>query len=175
MEVATSTKPMTRQDEFRALIRDHQAAIWRYLRFLGSDEELAADLVQETFLAVWRKPFEDRGSGSTRAYLRTVGRNLFLMSRRRDKSRPVHVDLDAAESEWARHDEDDGESYREALRDCLAALSDRARKALDLFYRDQRSRTDVAVEIDMTPDGVKTLMRRSRESLRGCIEKKVRP
>ena len=82
--------------------------------------------------------------------------------------------LDAAESEWARHDEDSGESYREALRDCLAALSARARRALDLFYRDRRSRTDVAVELDMAPDGVKTLMRRARETLRICIDKKVR-
>ena len=174
MEVATSTRPLSRRDAFRSLIRDHQASIWRYLRFLGSDEELAADLVQETFLAVWNKPFEDRGFGSSRAYLRTVSRNLFLMRKRRDESRPAHVGLEAAETEWAQHDEDDGEGYREALRDCLKNISARARAALDLFYRDRRSRTDVAVELGMAPAGVKTLMRRTREALRSCIEKKVR-
>ena len=71
------------------------------------------------------------GFSTTRAYLRTVSRNLFLMSRRRDASRPVHVEIDAADAEWERHEADDGEGYREALRACLEILSDRARAALD--------------------------------------------
>ena len=33
------------------LVREHQADVWRYLRYLGADGHDADDLTQETFLA----------------------------------------------------------------------------------------------------------------------------
>jgi len=41
-----------RQTEMAALVRAHQAGVWRYLRFLGCEPSEADDLVQETFLDV---------------------------------------------------------------------------------------------------------------------------
>ena len=40
--------------DLERLVREHQAELWRYLRYLGSDAARAEDLVQETFLRVWR-------------------------------------------------------------------------------------------------------------------------
>ena len=68
--------------DLAALMEAHQAGVWRFLRVLGCDTSLADDLTQETFLAVYRAGFEDRGEKSTRAYLRVVARNAFLKSRR---------------------------------------------------------------------------------------------
>jgi hypothetical protein len=62
------------------LVRKHQAGVWRYLRFLGCDEARADDLTQETFLAVLKGSFQQRGEAETAAYLRTVARSRFLMA-----------------------------------------------------------------------------------------------
>ena len=49
----------------------------------------------------------------------------------------------------------------------------RARTAIDLRYRDGRSRAEIAAELNMAPEGIKTLLRRTRDSLRRCIEGKI--
>ena len=155
------------------LVQAHQTGVWRYLRFLGCDPTQADDLAQETFLAVHRKPFEERTPEATAVYLRTVARNLFLMSLRRAKRQAVVQNLDVLEEVWQRHHVDDGEAYRDAMRECVETLAGRARRAIDLCYRDQRSRAEMAGELEMTEDGVKSLLRRTRELLRQCVEKKV--
>ena len=75
------------------LVRRHQAAVWRYLRFLGCDPAQADDLTQETFLAVLEKPFEQRCDTATAAYLRTVARNRFLAVMRKERNGPTAADL----------------------------------------------------------------------------------
>lgn len=159
--------------ELGDLVHAHQAGIWRYLRFLGCDSSQADDLTQETFLAIQAKPPQERSAGATSAYVRTVARNLFLMSLRKARRQAIVENIELIEEVWQRFAADDGEAYRDAMRDCVETLEGRARQAIDLFYRDQRSRSEIARELAMTEDGVKSLLRRTREILRKCVEKKV--
>lgn len=164
-----------RQAETAALVEAHQGDVWRYLRFLGCDASEADDLVQETFLAVLRGGFEHRSSAETAAYLRTVARNRLLMARRKEHSSPPEVDLEAAEAVWAGALANGGVSdYLAALAECLeVAVSPRVRRALDLQYRDRASRAEIAAELDLAVEGVKTLLRRARSALRDCVERKL--
>ena len=50
-----------------SLVRTHQAAVWRYLRYLGADEALADDLTQDTFLKLLAHPPDVRGHFETSA------------------------------------------------------------------------------------------------------------
>jgi len=148
------------------------------LRLLGADEPQADDLTQETFLAVHRKPFEQRSAVETAGYLRTVARNLFLMAVRRDNrqpaARPAMDHLDIADEVWAGFaGEDGGENYLDALRQCVETLDGRAGEAVERFYHDEQSRAEIAEALDMTEDGVKSLLRRARDILRKCVEKRV--
>ena len=171
MTVATAD----RQTEMAALIRTHQAGVWRYLRFLGCDPNEADDLVQETFLTVLRKGFEVRSPAQTAAYLRTVARNRLLMDRRNRHSQPPPVDLEAAETVWTQVAGEDGLSdYLAALGECLKkAVSPRVRRALELQYRDRASRAEIGAELDMAVEGVKTLLRRARSALRDCVQRRL--
>lgn len=157
-----------------ALVRAHQAGLWRYLRFLGCQPAEAEDLVQETFLAVFREGFEVRSPAQTAAYLRAVARNRFLMVRRRERNRPWAVDIEVAEGVWARATRDDLSDYLVALADCLqTAVTARVRQALELQYRDGASRAEIANHLGLAVEGVKTLLRRARSALRDCVEKKL--
>ena len=170
--MATATRQQC--GDLAELVQAHQAGVWRYLRFLGCEASQADDLTQETFLSVHRKPFEDRSCEATAAYLRTVARNLFLMSLRRSRRQALLPSLTVADEVWDRfHASDGGDNYLDALRECVETLEGRARQAVELFYQQDRSRAEIAQQLDMSEDGVKTLLRRTREVLRRCIETRL--
>ncbi|MEM1305771.1 MAG: sigma-70 family RNA polymerase sigma factor, partial [Planctomycetota bacterium] len=154
------------ETDLASLVADHQATVWRYLRYLGAARGEADDLTQETFLAAARasignRGFEQRGPAETRGYLRTVARNQLLMLRRKQRRRISTVSLDAAESVWAAAEENDGgfDAFVLALRDCVDGLDGRPREAIKLSYREELGRSGIAARLGMKPDGVKTLLR----------------
>ncbi len=170
---AVSDPPQQAFDLAR-LVHEHQADVWRYLRFLGASSDDADDLTQETFLAVGRTPFEIRSRHETAAYLRTAARNQLLMLRRRQGRQIETVDLAAAEEVWAEATTDGGmNEFLDALGQCYETLAGRTREAIDGFYRDDKSRDQLAAELALSLDGVKSLLRRTRTALRDCIERRL--
>ena len=157
------------------LVHIHQAGVWRYLRFLGAERTEADDLTQETFLAFARAQFVERDPRQTAGYLRTVARNQLLVLRRRQHREISTVELEAADSVWAAAAGPDGSlnDYLYALRDCVEQLEGRPREAIDLHYRDGAGRESIAAKLDMKPDGVKSLLSRTRELLRECVDRKM--
>ena len=146
----------------------------------------ADDLTQETFLAVARTGFagvesntgrdragfEERGEHQTAGYLRTAARNQLLMLRRRQNRQISTVEIEAAEGVWAATTVDHGwDALLDSLAECLGQLEGRPRRAIDLQYRDDAGRAEIAQQLDMKPDGVKTLLRRTRQLLRECLER----
>jgi RNA polymerase sigma-70 factor (ECF subfamily) len=157
------------------LIQTYQVGIWRYLRALGCDAAQAEDLTQETFLSVLQKPFQDMGPLATSAYLRKVAYNLFISHQRRaGKVTPVESveELDRTWANWAGND--DGEMLLDALRDCLKGISERARLALEMRFREDSSREAIAAVLEITEHGAKNLMQRAKQQLRACIESKLK-
>jgi len=162
------------------LIRAHQAELYRYLRYLGAAEDVAEDLAQETFLAAFRGAGPPAGKPPrvVAAWLRGVGRNLFLTHCRRQKRNPVKIDsqlLQEAEDYWSSAflRDDDGFDYVEALRRCVSGLNGRKRRALKLRYTQGKSRAEMAVVLGMTENGVRSLLQRVRAVLAGCVEKRL--
>lgn len=155
------------------LVRERQAEVWRYLRYLSADPPEADDLTQETFLAVARSNFVEQSDAQTSGYLRTVARRQLLMLRRSQKRRINTVDLDAADAVWGQAFEgaNPWDDHVEAARGCVEKLDGRAKQAIDQAYRDGAGREAIAEQLDMKPDGVKTLLRRTRAKLQECIER----
>lgn len=172
-ELAQAAKP----PDLAVFVRQHQASVWRYLRYLGAKSAEADDLTQETFLALAKSGFTEQSELQTASYLRTVARRQLLLLRRTQKRQCQEVQLEAAETVWA-----DSvvcsttgaslwDDHVEAARRCVDKLEGRSRQAIDLMYRESTSREAIAQQLGMTADGVKTLLRRTRTKLRECIEK----
>lgn len=158
-----------------ALIRDHQTAVWRYLRALGCTVEQADDFTQETFLAVLEKPFQEYNPNATRAYLRKVAFNLFITAQRRSGRVIAVENVEQYDSDWTRWaGHDDGEAAIDALRECFEQLADRGQLALRMRFREKRSRAEIAEALGMTEHGAKNLMQRAKKRLRDCVEGKVK-
>lgn len=154
----------------------HQAYVWRYLRYLGCADDFAEDLAQETFVAALGHGIPDRDEPTAQAWLRTTARNLYRMHlrhQRRQRHRIEEKHLDELDAPFEVHTHPDlGASYAAALDECLASLDGRSRRVLELRYRDGASRREMAAAIGLSTEGVKTLLRRVKDNLRWCIEKR---
>ena len=103
-----------------------------------------------------------------------MAHNLYLKSVQQRARRPLLIDLEEAEQVWvslcAR---DGGEHYVHSLRECIGELQARGRQAVELSYHQGRSRSQIAGVLGMTSEGVKALLRRVRQSLKSCVERKT--
>ncbi|ADB18408.1 RNA polymerase, sigma-24 subunit, ECF subfamily [Pirellula staleyi DSM 6068] len=156
------------------LIKTYQAGIWRYLRALGCESALAEDLTQETFLHVLQRPFQEINAAATAAYLRKIALNLFISHQRRAGKVVVMEaveEIDRTWTTWAGNDS--GEAALDALRECLKGLTERARMALELRFRSDRSRDEIATALEITEHGAKNLMQRAKQQLKTCVENKL--
>lgn len=172
--------------ELELVAREHQAEIYRYLRYLGADSLLAEELVQETLLAAFngsaKGELAEWTPGRRAAWLRGVARNLWLIHLRRKSRRKETPDTDLvvrkveeSEQVWTGIflRDNDGFDYLEALRGCMESLNARQRDVIQGFYADGKSREALAGDVGMTVDGIKTLLRRVRAALAECVQSKI--
>jgi len=161
-----ATAPPPSLDRFRAGLR-------RYLRALGASQDEADELAQEVLVVACGATMPpDDAAG--RAFLRGVARNHWLRTKRwwrRRREREVALAVDEL---WlATADGDGGEALLTHLRECLALLQERTRRALALHYHDGLDWNQVSAAIGLRPNGTKTLVQRARQALRTCIERRT--
>jgi RNA polymerase sigma-70 factor (ECF subfamily) len=174
MSTITPTSRLTSAE----MVREYQALIWRYLRFLGADPATADDLTQETFLEAIRRPPADRGEKALAGWLRTVARRKLSAAVRKDQHLVSEIDVDSfdvADEVWQRaHVDDQWQDRLDALDECLDTLTGRAAEAISRRYRKQQGREQIAEALSMSVEGVKTLLRRARATLSQCVEGKLK-
>ena len=159
-----------------ATVRAHQAAIWRYLRVLGANDDEADDLAQETFVVLLRTPFVAQAEGALRTWLRTTARNLFLSHCRRRRRTPVELDAAAVDAACdACERDDDGAGHREALARCLETLPARHHELLDGVLHEDLPLTTLAAQRGLGLEALRSLLRRIKLALRDCVQRRLRP
>ncbi len=127
------------------------------LRLLG-DRGMAEELVQETFVRIWRGAHRfDPDKGSVRTYAYTIARRVAVDLRRRAASRPL------ATAEGDGHSRaEPSENEFEALilgldvRDALNSLSPKHREILELHFDHDLTQQAVAERLDIPLGTVKT-------------------
>ena len=157
------------------LITLHQRGVWRYLRMLGCDCATADDLTQETFLSVLKRDgFVQHNDAATSAYLRRTAYNLMVTRFRKASKIQMVAERSLIDETWERWAGKDlaGDEAIDALKLCLEKLSDRARKALQLRFRDEVSRVEIGRELGISDHGARNLMQRAKAQLRQCLESK---
>ena len=82
--------------EFRSAFCTHKDVLYRFVYRMTGSANNAEDIVQESFLALWRKPHAyDAARGSLRSFLLGIARNLVL-KRWRDEHPHDSVEDDSA-------------------------------------------------------------------------------
>lgn len=156
-------------------VRSHLHAVWRYLRMHGAAADEADDLAQECFVIAAGKNALGLEPAATATFLRRTAR--FLLLRNRRGGRDAELLADAVDELWERDcRRDGGDELLLALRACIRGLAPRAARAVELAYglggAEPAARRDIAAELGLAENGVKTLMQRAREKLRACLDRR---
>ncbi|HEX9931465.1 MAG TPA: RNA polymerase sigma factor [Allosphingosinicella sp.] len=150
---------------FTALVRQHEAAVRRFLarltRGAGAD-----DLAQEVFVRAWRKSGEWHGSGSYRSWLFGIAWTEFLASRRSEGRRAAR---DQEAYERSAPPSADPEAALDLQR-ALAALGERERAAASLCFGEGCSHAEAAEIMGLPLGTLKSIVARARTALAARLE-----
>jgi RNA polymerase sigma factor (sigma-70 family) len=158
-------------NHFVALFQVHFPRLYRYLDRLSGDPDLAADVVQEAFIRLYR-----RGAlpDAPEAWLISVAMNQFRNSKS-TRSRRSRL-LTPARSEGVLSDPAPSpeqsaiaEESRRRVRSALDRLPDRERRLL-LLRAEGYSYRDLAAALNLNEASIGTLLARARTAFRECYE-----
>ena len=188
------------QDALAALYDRHVDAVFAAAIRLTSDRQVAEEVVQETFLALWNRAelFNPR-TGSLAAWLHTIARNRTVDRLRAAGRRPRLVPMSSASG----NDENDtaalerivttgsvlggadlgpgpeGElaasELRDVIRSALANLPEHERTALVLAYSAELTQSEIAERLGWPLGTVKTRTRRALLRLREALAEELGP
>ena len=167
-----ASAPTAADQSLVALIEAQQRPLWRYLRLLGADAHEADDLMQDTFVQFASTKRDNLQSPV--AFLRGIARNLLLAARRRQRRDVPNAHWLHAVEELAAAEPHAFEDARiDALRACIERLQGRARQAIELHHVEGLSRQQTAAQLGIGDEGVKSLLSRTRDLLRQCVEQRT--
>ena len=178
----------------------HADAVYATASRLTSDRQVAEEVVQETFLALWnRAELFDPKVGSFAVWLHTIARNRTVDRLRAAGRRPNLIPLSSASGDdeqagaaldrlvaagtviagAAASVSPEGElaatELRQVLRDALADLPDPERTAIVLAYREELTQSEIAERLGWPLGTVKTRTRRALLRLRGVLADELGP
>jgi RNA polymerase sigma-70 factor (ECF subfamily) len=139
------------------------------LRLLG-EEGLAEELVQETFLRVWRVADRyDAEKGAPGTFIFTIARRLAIDLWRRPSSRAF---AEPPAEEPASGDAVDHVVTQLTVRDALDSLSPSHREVLELSYGRDLRQADIAERLGIPLGTVKTRTYHALRALKAAIEER---
>jgi RNA polymerase sigma-70 factor, ECF subfamily len=151
----------------------HGGPCFALARRVTSDRVLAEEVVQEVFLALWRRSDRfDPGRGSMRSYLfaQVHGRSVDLVraeTARRAREEREALRNPASDADLGRAVADLAEA--EAIRRALAALSEGERNAIELAYFGGHTYREVATLLEVPEGTVKSRIRSGLLRLRAAL------
>jgi RNA polymerase sigma-70 factor, ECF subfamily len=188
------------QDALAALYDRHVDAVFAASIRLTSDRQVAEEVVQETFLALWnRAELFNPATGSLAAWLHTIARNRTVDRLRAAGRRPHLVPLSSTggsdESDTAALERivitgrvlggadlgpgPEGElaaaELRDVIRGALADLPEHERTALVLAYSAELTQSEIAERLGWPLGTVKTRTRRALLRLREVLAEELGP
>lgn len=157
-----------------ALLFDREAArLVAIARRIVRRQDLAEEVVQDAFVAVWQRAAQFDGTrGSAVAWLTTIVRNRAL-NLLRDGSRMDYHDGETLAAIGDRSTDAtqafDALAERDALKACLSQLDETKRKAILLCYVTGLNHGEVAATLNAPLGTVKAWIRRGTMALQECL------
>jgi RNA polymerase sigma-70 factor, ECF subfamily len=177
------------EDAFTRLVSGYQDRLVSIFANLVGNQETAEDLAQEVFLRIYRARHGYQPNAKFSTWVFRIANNLASNSRR-SRNRRKEVQLKTQESGplGARPAEQlladksalmptrllDRHELQVHVREALESLSERQQMALLLHKFEGMSYVDIGESMEMTPQAVKSLLSRARESLRARLESYVK-
>ncbi|MFN8390824.1 MAG: sigma-70 family RNA polymerase sigma factor [Bdellovibrionota bacterium] len=191
-EASTATPIIKAQLNMRAWVDEHGDYLFRYTLRHFSDQEVAEDLVQETFLAAVKSARSFAGNSTVRTWLTSILRNK-IIDRIRQRTREKQVSFDdvggddlskffdehehwhsaAGPREWGLSPEMvfEQRQFGGVLDGCLKKLPEKFKVIFMLRELDGLTRDEISESFQLSSTNVGVILHRARLLLRDCIQK----
>ncbi len=156
--------------------RHHRSAFALAFRIMSGDHALAEDVVQESFLALWRYAHSFKPErGNARTWFFSIVHHRALNALRRHKPRLPNEPIDEMANELAA-----GEAYdvwaqvahglnATQVRSALTLLPEEQREAITLAFLGEYSNTEVAERLGIPLGTVKSRIRLGMQKMRATL------
>jgi len=166
-----------RVEAFDGIVSETVATIRSVVHFLIADNELADDVVQETYILLYREIGKYVPGTNFLAWAKAIARTQALSARFRRQRKQTAAEryretiLDQVTQVFEVEDQEDPvEGQLQRLRRCLGGLQQKARSMVELRYFHRKSMEAVADERGMKTGAVAVSLHRIREALSTCME-----
>ncbi|QNG20068.1 sigma-70 family RNA polymerase sigma factor [Rhodococcus triatomae] len=154
---------------FEDLVRLNGPLLYRYARRMVTDEGVAAEVVQDTFVAAWRQLTDFRGESSFRTWVFSICSRKITDSRRVKRAQPIDdqllVPLLPTERDADPMVVVQNSAFLEALELALAELPPRQRACWVLREVEQMTFPQIGEILSMSPDSARGHHHRARTTL----------
>lgn len=160
---------------FESLYLAHHDELWRFAYSYVRSRDVAEELVQDVFLAVWGMRATWEVNTRVRAWLFASVRHLALNHLRHERvvARTVNADAHTpGAGAWAEDQQLalEAEEIDQAVVHAIAVLPERRRIAMMLRWKHDMSSLEIARVLGTTPEAVRTLLTRARADLASLLE-----
>ena len=165
-------------DDIDGLVRQYRARLLRFVLLSVADEDLAASIVQDTFLRAWTARSSFRGDCTVKSWLTSIALNLIrdhlrirkLQFWRRMRSQSIDI-FEAAGFLLAAGSSPEAQLLaREQARQITAALQDLSPNQRTVFllrFQEEMEVSEIAAVMKMPVNTVKTHLHRAVRVIRG--------
>lgn len=162
------------RDAFGHIVERYQSLVCSVAYARLGEVAGSQDVAQETFVAAWHQRDDLREPSHLRAWLCGIARTMTANIRRRDQRRGGTPDSLDMIPEPATRDSDPlaqavSREEEVLLWRAIGALPESYREPLVLFYREDQSIAQVAIQLDLSQETVKQRLSRGRSMLRAEV------
>ncbi|MEK9154496.1 MAG: RNA polymerase sigma factor [Patescibacteria group bacterium] len=168
-------KPMTNEKLFISAYDEISAPLLRHIYFRVNNQQLAEDLLQETFFKTWQYIASgEKEIKSLKSFLYSVANNLVIDHWRQKPKAPVSLENENMEAENF-NDETSPEKnfdrlfYKELVQNHLSELGDDYKQILLYRYVDDLTIKEISEVIRKTPNNISVMIHRALKMLKEKI------
>jgi len=158
-----------RQAKFNQLAQAYGADLYRYAMWICSNDALAKDLVQETFLRAWKALDSLKDTGAAKSWLITILRREY--ARTFERKVPKFTDVDSVVIPEDRELEPDDRAEINLLRRSIMQLAPKYREPLLMQVVLGHSCEEISQVLGTSKSAVMTQLFRAREQLKAKLQK----
>jgi RNA polymerase sigma-70 factor (ECF subfamily) len=160
------------QKAYTLLVQRYVGKIWRLAMSILKNEAEAEDAVQDVFVSLLQslKKWDPNGQAKFSTWIYRVSFNKCIDLKRKRKYSDCSDDMDMRSSDKNAYQETFDSQISEKLTEHLSNLPDAQKAALLLYYYEELSVEEIAIELDNTTQGIRSLLKRGKAALRDKMQ-----
>lgn len=149
---------------FEQLLMRHRTAVWDNALAITHDTDLAAEVLQETFIKLWKRLDTWRGE-NIKAWITIIANHTAIDLMEKEKRRKQEP-LNQYDSIEETNDQQEKEEQLLQLEKAIDTLSEQDQQIIDLFYRQKIPLKQIAQLLQQTPNNIAVKLHHIRERLK---------